>query len=98
MNRAPIHVHLRLFMCTCDAAQHGWPQEPLGGGSSVWAASVHPAPAVQGGQAQPILRSVRVSMPCADSAIAGLRALCLQYLPWCYLLCDVVCDSSGCLW
>ena len=79
-------------MCACDAVRHGWPQEPLGGGSSVWAASV------QGGQAQPILRSVRVSLPCADDAIADLWALCLQYLPWCYLLCDVVCDSSGCLW
>ena len=64
----------------------------------MWAASAHPALAVQGGQAQPILCSVSLSLPCADAAIAGLRALSLQYLPWCSLLCDVVCDSSVFLW
>ena len=82
-------------MCVCDAVLHGWPQESLGGGCSMWAAS---ALAVQGGQAQPILRSVRGSLPCDAAAIAGLRVFCLQYLPWCYLLCDVVCDSSVFLW
>ena len=41
-----------------------------------------------------ILRSVRGSLPCDAAAIAGLLVFCLQYLPWCYLLCDVVCDSS----
>ena len=63
----------------------------------MWAASAHPALAVQGGQAQPILRSVRVSLPWAGVVIAGLRVLCLKYLPWCYLLCDV-CDSSVFVW
>ena len=47
---------------TAVAAQHEQPQEPLGGGRTALAASAHPAPAVavQGGQAQPILRSDRV--------------------------------------
>ena len=39
----------------------------------MWAVSAHPALAVQGGQAQPILRSVRGSLPCDAAAIAGLR-------------------------
>ena len=85
-------------MCACDAVLHGWPQEPVGGGCSWWAASAHPALAVQGGQAQPILRSLRGLLPCDAAAIAGLRVFCLQYLHWCYLLCDVVCDLSVFLW
>ena len=95
MNRAPspVVIHVRLLCCAAWMAAG-----TLGGGRSMWAASAHPAIAVQGGQAQPIFRSVRVSLPCADAAIAGLRVLCLQYLPWCYLLCDVVCDSSVFLW
>ena len=73
-------------MCACDAVLHGWPQEPLGGGGFMWAAAAHPALVVQGGQAQPILRLVRGSLPCGGAAIAGLRVFCLQYPPWCYLL------------
>ena len=51
------------------AAQHEQPQEPLGGGRSALAASAHPVPAVvvQGGQAQPTLRSDG-----ASSSQAGL--------------------------
>ena len=50
------------------------------------AASAHPAPVVQGGQAQSILRSVR-----ALSSQAGLAGPLLTYLPRCCLLCGVVC-------
>ena len=46
---------------------------PLRGGSSRWAASAHPALAVQVGQAQPVFRSIRDSLPCDAAAIAGLR-------------------------
>ena len=90
MNRAPspaiIHVRLRCWVPWMAAGT-------LGGGRSRWAASAHPALAVQGGQAQPILRSIRVSPPCDAAVIAGLQVFCLQYLPWCYL-CNVVCNSS----
>ena len=61
MNRAPspaiIHVRLRCWVAWMAAGT-------LRGGSSRWAASAHPALAVQGGQVQPILRSVRGSLPC----------------------------------
>ena len=46
---------------------------PLRGGSSRWAASAHPALAVQVCQAHPVLRSIRGSLPCDAAAIAGLR-------------------------
>ena len=85
-------------MCACDAGFEWMAAGSLRGGSSRWAASVHPALVVQGGQAQPVLRSVRGSLPCDAAVIAGLRVFCLQYLSWCYLLCDVVCDSSMFLW
>ena len=66
MNRAPspeiIHVRLRCWVAWMAAGT-------LGGGRSRWAASAHPALAVQGGQAQPILRSVRGR---CDSWLAGL--------------------------
>ena len=39
----------------------------------MWAASAHSALAVQGGQAQPVLRSVRGSLPYDATAIAGLH-------------------------
>ena len=45
---------------------------PLRGGSSRWATSAHPTFAVQVGQAQPVLRSIRGSLPCYAAAIAGL--------------------------
>ena len=46
---------------------------PLKGGSSSWAASAHPALAVQVGQAQPVLCSIRVSLPCDAAVISGLQ-------------------------
>ena len=53
------------------AAQHEQLQEPLGGGRTTLAVSVHPAPAleVQGGQPQPILRTDRASH--AQAGLAG---------------------------
>ena len=70
MNRAPfpaiIHVRLRCGVAWMAVG-------PLRGGSSRWAASAHPALAVQVGQVQPVLRSVRGSLPCDAAAIAGLQ-------------------------
>ena len=53
------------------AAQHEQPQEPLGGGRTMRAASAHPAPEleVQDGQTQSILRSDRASS--AQAGFAG---------------------------
>ena len=59
MNRAPspaiIHVRLRCWVAWMAAGN-------FRGGSSTWAVSVHPALVVQGGQAQPVLHSVRGSL------------------------------------
>ena len=72
------------------AAQHEQPQEPLGGGRTMLAASVHPAPAleVQGGQPQPILRTDRASHELAG--VAGpalfLFLVILSFLPLLLLL------------
>ena len=88
MNKAPspavIHVHLWCWAAWMAAGT-------LGSGCSMWVVS---ALTVQGGQAQPILRAVGVPLPCDAAAIAGWRVFSLQYLLWCYLLCDVVCDAS----
>ena len=56
-----VHVRLRCWFSWMAAG-------PLRGGSSRWAAF-----AVQVGQALPVLRSIRGSLPCDAAAIAGLR-------------------------
>ena len=69
---SPVTVH----GAPAVAAQHEQPQEPLGGGTTMRAASAHPAPVleVQDAQTQSILRSDRASSAQAGFADPSLGA------------------------